>query len=72
MLSSDDFSEKLVGYLGVSVLLNEEHEVIPMVIQSMQNDMDSRIPLVRGAHCSPFHLLIFVDRARSHLSTRLL
>ncbi|PRP81516.1 hypothetical protein PROFUN_10878 [Planoprotostelium fungivorum] len=42
LLSATKFSEKLTGYLAMAVLLHENHEMLPLVIQSLQNDLQSR------------------------------
>jgi len=42
LLSSLKFQEKLIGYLAVSLLLHENHSMIPLLIQSLQNDLQSR------------------------------
>jgi len=42
LLSAQKFSEKLTGYLAMAVLLHENHEMLPLVIQSLQNDLQSR------------------------------
>lgn len=42
LLSSRKFSEKQMGYLTLSVVLNEDHEMIPLVINSFKNDLEAR------------------------------
>eukprot|EP01117_Protostelium_nocturnum_P020203 TRINITY_DN898_c0_g1_i1.p1 TRINITY_DN898_c0_g1~~TRINITY_DN898_c0_g1_i1.p1 ORF type:complete len:933 (+),score=327.40 TRINITY_DN898_c0_g1_i1:186-2984(+) len=42
LLSATKFSEKCMGYLALSLLLHENHEMLPLVIQSLQNDIQSR------------------------------
>ena len=42
LLSSIKFQEKLIGYLSLSLLLNETHSMIPLLIQQLQNDLQSR------------------------------
>ncbi|KNC78944.1 hypothetical protein SARC_08642 [Sphaeroforma arctica JP610] len=39
LISSSKYSEKHVGYLFVSVVLNEEHELIRLLVQSMKKDL---------------------------------
>jgi len=42
LVSSDNFPEKQVGYMVTTVLLNESHEFIRLVINSIQKDLNSR------------------------------
>ncbi len=55
LMSSLKFQEKLIvrtvinqklttikGYLAISLLLNENHSMIPLIIQTLQNDLNSR------------------------------
>jgi AP-2 complex subunit alpha len=42
LLSSSQFSEKQIGYLALGVLLNEEHQMIPLVVQSLSHDLAAR------------------------------
>lgn len=42
LLSSSKFSEKQVGYLFIGVLLNEEHQLVPLVVQSISHDLAAR------------------------------
>jgi AP-2 complex subunit alpha len=42
LLSSRKFAEKQMGYLTLSVVLNEDHEMIPLVINSFRNDLEAR------------------------------
>eukprot|EP01098_Paradermamoeba_levis_P013165 TRINITY_DN593_c0_g1_i1.p1 TRINITY_DN593_c0_g1~~TRINITY_DN593_c0_g1_i1.p1 ORF type:complete len:545 (+),score=194.02 TRINITY_DN593_c0_g1_i1:167-1801(+) len=42
LLSSDKYTEKQMGYVGFGTLLNENHDMIPLTIQSLQNDLNSR------------------------------
>jgi len=42
LLSSVKFQEKLIGYISLSLLLHENHEMLPLIIQSLQNDLQSR------------------------------
>lgn len=42
LLSSNKFQEKLMGYLAVALLLHENHEMIPLIIQSLNTDLQSR------------------------------
>lgn len=39
LLSSKIYSEKEIGYLAVSILLNENHEMMTLVINSVKNDL---------------------------------
>eukprot|EP01116_Phalansterium_solitarium_P008312 TRINITY_DN2199_c2_g1_i1.p1 TRINITY_DN2199_c2_g1~~TRINITY_DN2199_c2_g1_i1.p1 ORF type:complete len:1056 (-),score=242.90 TRINITY_DN2199_c2_g1_i1:162-3329(-) len=43
LLSAPKFQEKSVGYLALSMLLSENHEMLPLIIQSLQNDLQSRV-----------------------------
>lgn len=40
LISSNTFSEKQIGYLAVSVLLNEKSEMLHLVINSIQKDLN--------------------------------
>eukprot|EP01122_Echinamoeba_exundans_P011711 TRINITY_DN4757_c0_g1_i1.p1 TRINITY_DN4757_c0_g1~~TRINITY_DN4757_c0_g1_i1.p1 ORF type:complete len:1048 (-),score=242.02 TRINITY_DN4757_c0_g1_i1:42-3185(-) len=42
LISSSKFSEKQIGYITLSVVLHEEHEMIPLVINSFRLDLESR------------------------------
>jgi len=42
LMTSTIFSEKQIGYLACGLLLNEEHEMIPLLIQALQDDLVSR------------------------------
>eukprot|EP01097_Dermamoeba_algensis_P003798 TRINITY_DN2586_c0_g1_i1.p1 TRINITY_DN2586_c0_g1~~TRINITY_DN2586_c0_g1_i1.p1 ORF type:complete len:877 (-),score=197.89 TRINITY_DN2586_c0_g1_i1:104-2734(-) len=42
LLSSEKYTEKQMGYVGFGLLLNENHDMIPLTIQSLQNDLNSR------------------------------
>jgi len=42
LLSSEKYTEKQMGYVGFGMLLNENHDMIPLTIQSLQNDLGSR------------------------------
>eukprot|EP01026_Neomeris_dumetosa_P030985 TRINITY_DN2464_c1_g1_i1.p2 TRINITY_DN2464_c1_g1~~TRINITY_DN2464_c1_g1_i1.p2 ORF type:complete len:168 (-),score=25.17 TRINITY_DN2464_c1_g1_i1:22-525(-) len=42
LCSAEVFSEKQVGYVACSVLLNENHEFLRLIVNSIQKDIDSR------------------------------
>jgi len=42
LMASNKFQEKLVGYLALSILLHENHEMLPLIVQTLQNDLQSR------------------------------
>eukprot|EP01114_Cavostelium_apophysatum_P019630 TRINITY_DN6382_c0_g1_i1.p1 TRINITY_DN6382_c0_g1~~TRINITY_DN6382_c0_g1_i1.p1 ORF type:complete len:964 (-),score=261.68 TRINITY_DN6382_c0_g1_i1:12-2903(-) len=42
LLSSNKFQEKMIGYLALTILLHENHEMLPLIVQSLQNDLQSR------------------------------
>lgn len=44
LLSSTTFQEKTIGYTALGMLLNENHEMIPLIINSLQEDLNSRAP----------------------------
>ena len=44
LLSSEKFSEKQTGYLAMGLFLNETHEMVPLIINSMLNDLTARTP----------------------------
>lgn len=44
LLSSLRFSEKQIGYLFVSVLVGESHDLMQLIIQSIRHDLESRNP----------------------------
>eukprot|EP00004_Rigifila_ramosa_P026248 TRINITY_DN808_c0_g1_i1.p1 TRINITY_DN808_c0_g1~~TRINITY_DN808_c0_g1_i1.p1 ORF type:complete len:998 (-),score=275.97 TRINITY_DN808_c0_g1_i1:42-3035(-) len=39
LLSSPKYSEKQIGYFAVTVLLNENHEMIPLIVNSIRQDL---------------------------------
>ena len=44
LLSSNKYTEKQIGYLFISVLLNEGNELIKLIIQNIKNDLSSKNP----------------------------
>uniref|UniRef100_A0A914WXU2 Clathrin/coatomer adaptor adaptin-like N-terminal domain-containing protein n=1 Tax=Plectus sambesii TaxID=2011161 RepID=A0A914WXU2_9BILA len=45
LLSSNKYTEKQIGYLFISVLINLNSELIKLIIQSIKNDLQSRNPV---------------------------
>ncbi|XP_055386027.1 AP-2 complex subunit alpha [Condylostylus longicornis] len=45
LLSSNKYSEKQIGYLFISVLVNTKSDLIQLIIQSIKNDLQSRNPV---------------------------
>lgn len=45
LLSSNKYSEKQIGYLFISVLVNTNSDLINLIIQSIKNDLASRNPI---------------------------
>ncbi|CAD6998953.1 unnamed protein product [Ceratitis capitata] len=45
LLSSNKYSEKQIGYLFISVLVNTNSDLIRLIIQSIKNDLQSRNPV---------------------------
>lgn len=45
LLSSAKFQEKLTGYLAISLFIHENHEMIPLIIQALLTDLQSRTEL---------------------------
>ncbi|CAD5216885.1 unnamed protein product [Bursaphelenchus okinawaensis] len=45
LLSSNKYTEKQIGYLFISVLINLNSELIKLIIQSIKNDIGSRNPI---------------------------
>lgn len=45
LLSSNKYSEKQIGYLFISVLVNTNSDLIKLIIQSIKNDLTSRNPV---------------------------
>ncbi|XP_071809172.1 AP-2 complex subunit alpha-2-like [Asterias amurensis] len=45
LLSSNKYTEKQIGYLFISVLVNENSDLMQLVIQNIKNDMGSRTPI---------------------------
>ena len=39
LLSSTKYSEKQIGYLGVTLFLHEKHTIFPLVVNSIRNDL---------------------------------
>ncbi|KAL6076930.1 AP-2 complex subunit alpha [Balamuthia mandrillaris] len=42
LLSAEKFSEKQVGYIALEILLNEEHEMLPLLVQALCDDLEAR------------------------------
>uniref|UniRef100_A0A914S284 Clathrin/coatomer adaptor adaptin-like N-terminal domain-containing protein n=1 Tax=Parascaris equorum TaxID=6256 RepID=A0A914S284_PAREQ len=47
LLSSNKYTEKQIGYLFISVLINNNSDLIKLIIQSIKNDLQSRNPVHR-------------------------
>jgi len=45
LLSSNKYTEKQIGYLFISVLVNNNSDLIRLIIQSIKNDLGSRNPI---------------------------
>jgi AP-2 complex subunit alpha len=45
LLSSNKYTEKQIGYLFISVLINLNSDLIKLIIQSIKNDIQSRNPV---------------------------
>ncbi|KHN85278.1 AP-2 complex subunit alpha-2 [Toxocara canis] len=45
LLSSNKYTEKQIGYLFISVLINNNSDLIKLIIQSIKNDLQSRNPV---------------------------
>lgn len=45
LLSSNKYSEKQIGYLFISVLLDEGNDLMRLIIQSVKNDLCARNPI---------------------------
>ncbi|VDK48886.1 unnamed protein product [Anisakis simplex] len=45
LLSSNKYTEKQIGYLFISVLINNDSDLIKLIIQSIKNDLQSRNPV---------------------------
>jgi AP-2 complex subunit alpha len=45
LLSSNKYSEKQIGYLFISVLMNANNDLMKLIIQSIKNDLSSRNPI---------------------------
>ncbi len=57
LLSSEKFSEKQTGYLAMGLFLNETHEMVPLIINSMLNDLTARIVFILSLSCIRFRSL---------------
>ncbi len=42
LLSSVIYQEKQIGYMALSTLLHENHDMMPLIVNSCKNDLDSR------------------------------
>jgi len=42
LLSSTKFSEKQIGYISIAILLHEQHEMLPLIINSFKEDLLAR------------------------------
>lgn len=45
LLSSNKYSEKQIGYLFISVLMNSNNDLMRLIIQSIKNDLSSKNPI---------------------------
>lgn len=45
LLSSNKYSEKQIGYLFISVLLDEGNDLMRLIVQSVKNDLCARNPI---------------------------
>lgn len=45
LLSSNKYTEKQIGYLFISVLVNANSELLRLIVQSIKNDLASRNPI---------------------------
>nr|XP_027198525.1 AP-2 complex subunit alpha-like [Dermatophagoides pteronyssinus] len=45
LLSSNKYSEKQIGFLFISVLMNANSDLMKLIIQSIKNDLNSRNPI---------------------------
>lgn len=45
LLSSNKYSEKQIGYLFISVLMNANNDLMKLIIQNVKNDLTSRNPI---------------------------
>lgn len=45
LLSSNKYSEKQIGYLFISVLLDENNDLMRLIVQSVKNDLCARNPI---------------------------
>ncbi|KAK8744215.1 hypothetical protein OTU49_001059 [Cherax quadricarinatus] len=45
LLSSNKYTEKQIGYLFISVLVNTNSDLIKLIVQSIKNDLGSRNPV---------------------------
>jgi AP-2 complex subunit alpha len=42
LLSSTEYQEKQIGYMALSILLHENHDMMPLIVNSCKVDLDSR------------------------------
>jgi len=64
LIASPHFFEKRIGYLGLSLLLTEQEEVLTLVTNSIKNDLMSPNPFVVGLALSAVGNLATEDIAR--------
>lgn len=57
LINSTKLSEKQMGYIALSVLINEDHELVHMVINSVQKDLDGMDEM---HNCLALHLVATV------------
>lgn len=48
LIAASGFPEKRIGYLGLMILLDERHEVLMLVTNSLKNDLNARSQYVVG------------------------
>lgn len=47
LLGATKYHEKHTGYFAIQLLLNENHEMIPLIVNSLQEDLENRNDLVK-------------------------
>lgn len=53
LISSNKFSEKQIGYLGITLFLNEHHDLLHLVVNSIRNDLlgNNELYTCLALHC---------------------
>jgi hypothetical protein len=64
LIASPTFPEKRIGYLGLMILLDEKHQVLMLVTNSLKNDFSNKNPYIVGLALASLGNICSSDMAR--------